>query len=168
MGWWVAVSKPNAESSAAKYLDGKGYEVYNPQVLAEVRHANRSELVARPFLPRYLFVRTRTGGVRGVLSTTGVSSLLSFGDSPAIAPDGVIDELKSREVDGVIELPKTPEPVFPFNSGDSVVVKSELMGDIPALFSCRQAPGRVRVFIQLLGKWHKATVPLGSVYSAAP
>ena len=164
--YWVVISKAHAESVAARHLAGKLYDVYCPMVLSEIRHSNRSELVPRPFLPRYLFVRVKQGGVRGILSTTGVSSLLSFGDSPATAPDGVVEEIRAREVDGLVELPKPVIPPFPFKSGDTVEVTTD-MGDFQALFSCRQGPGRVRVLINMLGRWHKATVPLGSVHAAA-
>jgi transcriptional antiterminator RfaH len=165
--YWVVISKAHAESVAAKTLAGKLYDVYCPMILSEIRHANRSELVPRPFLPRYLFVRVKQGGVRGVLSTTGVSSLLSFGDTPAVTPDSVVEEIRAREVDGLIKPPEPVQKPFPFKQGDSVKVASELMGEIDALFSCRQGPGRVRVLINMLGRWHKATVPLGAVYSNA-
>ena len=111
-------------------------------------------------------MRPTRAGARAVLSIGGVCGLLSFGDHPAKVPDFVVEDIRGREVDGLIPVPPPEVKSFPFKAGDSVVVSSELMGDISALFVCRQGPGRVRILMQLMGKWHKATVPLGSIHDA--
>ena len=54
--WYVVHTQPHAEDKAIFNLRRQGFETYLPKYLRTRRHARRTEQVARPLFPRYLFV----------------------------------------------------------------------------------------------------------------
>jgi transcriptional antiterminator RfaH len=102
---WIAVNaQPNREQLAAIHLRNQGYEPYMPALRKQIRHARQVRDVLRPLFPGYLFVRLPTEQMRWrpILSTIGVRSVVCSGDAPCVVPGSFIDDLKSREKDGVI------------------------------------------------------------------
>ena len=65
--------------------------------------------------------------------------------------DHIIDELKSRERDGLIVLPPPPRPSAKFQPGDKVKVKNGPMSGFPALVSGMRPHQRVEILLQMLG-----------------
>lgn len=110
---WVAVnSHPNREHAAETHLRNQGYETYVPVLRKQIRHARQVRSVHRPFFPGYLFVRLAPPQMRWrpILSTIGVRTVVCMGDTPCIVPKAFIDDLKSREKEGVIMRPAiTPQ-----------------------------------------------------------
>ena len=84
----------------------QGFETYLPRYLKRRRHARRTETVAAPLYPCYLFV-TFDPAVqrwRSIHSTIGVTRQLRNGDVLATIESTIIDRLKDRENDqGFIE-----------------------------------------------------------------
>ena len=77
----------------------------------------------------------------------GVLTLIMDGVGPARVPDGVIDEIRSRERGGLIELPKPPA----LARGDRVRITSGPFADHLALYQGQTSQDRVAVLLQLLG-----------------
>ena len=73
--------------------------------------------------------------------------LIMAGDGPARVPDAVIAELRARERDGLIELPKPPA----LQPGDRVRIISGPFSDHLALYEGQTAHERVAVLLQFLG-----------------
>jgi transcription antitermination factor NusG len=65
----------------------------------------RKIATSRWLFPRYLFVWIEDQWHR-LLNTSGVSKVLMTGDKPVRLPDGWINEIKSRERNGLIILSK--------------------------------------------------------------
>jgi transcriptional antiterminator RfaH len=105
--WVVVNTHANQETVAQRNLIIQGYDVYRPVIRKRIRHARRTDDVLRPLFPCYLFVRLnmRTMRWRPILSTVGVRSVVRSGDTPSLLPEGLIDDLKAREKDGVITRP---------------------------------------------------------------
>ena len=54
--WYVAQTHPRAEMKASQHLGRQGFEVYLPRYLKKRRHARRTDTIAAPLYPGYLFV----------------------------------------------------------------------------------------------------------------
>jgi transcriptional antiterminator RfaH len=79
--WYVVQTRPHAEVRAAQHLQRQGFATYLPRHLKRRRHARRTEIVAAPLFPRYLFVLVdmATQRWRSIHSTIGVSRLVCNG-----------------------------------------------------------------------------------------
>ncbi len=162
--WYVAHTHVHAEAKAASHLLRQGFPVYLPRYLKRRRHARRTELVAAPLFPRYVFVsvdRTRDRW-RSIRSTIGVAHLVSHGDEPAVLPADVIDRLKAREDgEGFIRLDPAPK----FAPGDRVQVTEGVFDACYGLYEGMADAMRVTILLELLGR--KVRVVLGAEAVAA-
>src|SRR5215813_2495642 len=83
----------------------------------------------------------------GVYSV-GVVRLVMDGAAPARVPDAVIDEIRSRERGGLIELPKPPRA----RPGDAVrILRGPFEGKL-AVYAGMKPRARVEVLLGLLGR----------------
>src|SRR5580704_5349065 len=97
--WYVVHTHVHAEAKAAFHLMRQGYLTYLPRYLKKRRHARRTDTVAAPLFPRYLFVSFDRGTRlwRSIQSTIGVSHLVCNGDEPAVVSARVVEDLRNRE-----------------------------------------------------------------------
>jgi transcriptional antiterminator RfaH len=106
-GWVVVNTQPHRERIALDNLLRQEFCAYCPLVRKRVRHARRTQDVSIPMFASYLFVRLDSDVQRWrpILSTFGVRTLIRCGERLSFVPDGFIDSLKAREVEGVIARP---------------------------------------------------------------
>lgn len=110
---WLAVfTTVNAEELAAEELRLQGYAVFYPQV--QVHHRKKrpgvdayvTEIVPKPYFPRYIFCGRRTGqdaGIMPINETRGVQGVVCFGEGPVRIPHKVIDEMMLKaDSDGIM------------------------------------------------------------------
>ena len=99
--WYVVHSRANAERRALQNLEKQGYVTWLPLCRKTRRHARRIETVLRPLFPRYLFVQLDIEAEpwRAVLSTFGVHSVVSDGDTPLPMDEAVVEGLLARAGD---------------------------------------------------------------------
>lgn len=99
--WYAVRAQPRKEAIAALHLRRQGFRTFLPLIDRVVRHPTRTATVAVPFFPSYLFVALSLGHDRwrSVNGTIGVQRLVSFGDQPAPAPEGLIEHLVSNASD---------------------------------------------------------------------
>ncbi len=149
--WHVVQTHVHAETKAQMHLDRQGFETYLPRYLKRRRHARRTETVASPLYPSYLFV-TFNPAVhrwRSIHSTIGVARLVCSGDVPATVDDAIVTGLRGREnPQGFIELARRPQ----FASGDQVRVRGGVFGDCLGLFESMGDRERVAILLDLLGR----------------
>lgn len=151
VNWYVVQTQPNAERKALAHLDRQGFTVYLPLYRKKRRHARRTEIVAAPLFPRYMFVAidVATQRWRSIRSTVGVSCLVCNGDTPAPVPPGIVDALRLREgCDGLIEIGSGPK----FSRGDKVRVRDGVFGDCLGIFEGATDRERVSILLDLLGR----------------
>jgi transcriptional antiterminator RfaH len=124
--------------------------VYLPRHAKVIRHARKSEKVARPFFPRYLFVKLdlAVDSWRAIRSTVGVSDIVCFSERPAPLPAGVIETLRRQEnAQGLIEYAGSS-----LKPGDSVVVLSGPFAHQLGQCSNVSDNERVAILLDLLGR----------------
>jgi len=164
--WYVVHTKPGGELAAEGNLRRQGYTVYLPRYLKRRRHARKVEAIKMPLFPRYLFVQLdlEHDRWRPILSTYGVSDLVTFGRGPAAVPDGVVEAIKRREHDDGLVRVSLDESLRP---GEPVRITSGALLDRLGLFQGRTDKDRVVVLLDLLGRRLRVTLSDESVIACA-
>src|SRR5262249_53356348 len=153
MYWAAAQLRPSQTRLALHCLALAGYAVYVPRL--RVRRARRGhDVEAAPLLfPGYAFVQVVLQW-RAAHYAPGVIRLVQDGQQPARVPDAVITELKGRERDGLIELPK-PRIL---QAGDPVRIRRGPFAGHLALYAGMAPHERVAVLLALLGGAQRVTL----------
>jgi transcriptional antiterminator RfaH len=149
--WFVAHTHPHAEGKATAHLNRQGFEIYFPRYLKRRRHARRTETVAAPLFPRYLFVAVdlNVQRWRSIYSTVGVTRLVCNGDGPTPLPNGIVEALKGREdANGFIKL----DSRSPFRAGDRIRVLDGAFTSCLGLFEGMAERERIAILLDLLGR----------------
>src|SRR6516165_11781678 len=111
MYWCCAQVEQSRDRLAWHCLTLAGYKIYQPLLREQRRSHGRKIIVTPPLFPSYLFIWV----VRGWWDArwaAGVRRLVMDGEVPARVPDAVIAEIKSRERNGFVVLPKTRGPAI--------------------------------------------------------
>ena len=148
--WYAVHTHPREEFKALSHLRRQGYGAYLPRHAKVIRHARKSEKVARPFFPRYLFVKLdlAVDSWRAIRSTVGVSDIVCFSERPAPLPADVIETLRRQEnAQGLIECAARSLKV-----GDSVVILSGPFAHQLGRCSNVSDDERVAILLDLLGR----------------
>jgi transcriptional antiterminator RfaH len=146
MFWCCAQIEPFRERLALHCLGLNGFEVYRPRLREQVRIRNRKIVRTPPLFPGYTFVLivSRWWDARW---SAGVRRLVMDGELPAKVSDAVIAEIRSRERNGLVELPKARG----LTPGTRVRLISGPFCDRIGLVAGLRAHERVLVLLQLLG-----------------
>jgi transcriptional antiterminator RfaH len=117
--WFVINTKPRRESRVEAILSEAGFKVYNPVIMPAK--------MLRPLFPGYSFVFFDfPSQFRLVRYARGVKSILGVREEPTPVPDELVQEIKSRETDGVVVLQETR--VVPEVGDEIEVVDGPLKG----------------------------------------
>jgi len=146
MYWCAAQLQPQRDTLALYFLRQAGFETYAPR-LRERRTVHGRKIVKTPLLfPGYVFVAIELQW-HAARWAPGVIRLVMDGAVPARVPDAVIDEIRSRERGGLIELPKPPTA----RPGDAVrILRGPFEGRL-AIYAGMKPRQRVEVLLSLLG-----------------
>ncbi len=160
--WYVARTKPNSESAAARTLEREGLEFFLPRVETPRPSVRR---VTIPLFPGYIFVRydlDETDGAR-VRGLPGIIGLLHFDGLVPAVPDAVVDELAAR----VNRTNETGGLWTRFREGDTVRVVTAKMDTLGRVLEEPKSPeARVRVLLEFMGDLVQAKVPWNSLQRA--
>ncbi|MHC8508099.1 MAG: transcription termination/antitermination protein NusG [Rhodospirillales bacterium] len=163
MRWYAVHTHAGAELKALMHLEQQGFQAYLPRYLRRRSHARRVTWSPSPLFPRYLFAAMDLGAQRwrAVNSTIGVSRLVTQGDAPAPAPEGVVEALRAHEnAEGVIDF-KTR-----FKKGDRVIITEGPFMDRVGLLENMPDDHRVIVLLDLLGRETRVALGEASVQLA--
>lgn len=122
--WYVLNTKPKKEFQVEKlFLEG-GFEIYNPKFLSDNRVC--------PFFPGYEFICFEyPSEYRMVKYTRGVKRVIGNEAGPIPVPEEVIQAIKCREIEGLVELNKYgTEP----SVGDEIEVMEGPMKGLRGIF----------------------------------
>jgi transcription antitermination factor NusG len=156
--WACAQVEPHQERAAQHFLALNGFESYCPR-LRVIRRSHGRRIEAKPCLfPSYVFV-VIVSGWWSARWCPHVTKLILNGATPAVVADSVIDEIRSRERGGLVELPRRDG----LKVGDQVrVVTGALQGQL-ALFQEQRAHERVLVLLTMLGGQQRVVLPKSDV-----
>jgi transcriptional antiterminator RfaH len=158
MAYWCACRlQPRREALALHCLGLNGFETYFPR-LRDRRIRFGRTIENRPALfPGYCFVliQLQWHSARWAPGTLG---LIMDGVGPARVADKVIEEIRRREVDGLIELPKLPLR----RDARVRILRGPFSGHL-AIFADMKPRQRVEVLLQLLGGEHRVALPADAV-----
>jgi transcriptional antiterminator RfaH len=156
--WCAALLKAGREALALHCLGLAGYLTYCPRLRAQrLSHGRRIEV--RPLLfPGYcfVFIELQWSAARWAPGTLG---LIMNGEGPSRVPEAVIAELRSRERNGLIELPKSPK----LRRGDAIrVIHGPLQG-LRGLYEGMKPHERVAVLLRILGARQRVELPANAI-----
>ena len=154
MGYWACARlEPHRERLALHCLGLAGYVTYLPRIRERrLSHGRRIE-VRPPLFPGYAFFVVEAQWHLARWSV-GVLGLIMNGLQPAKVPDRVIDEIRGRERNGLIELAPPPS----LRRGARVRILAGPFRDHLAIFADMRPRQRVEILLQLLGGEQRATL----------
>jgi transcription antitermination factor NusG len=147
MTWLVICSKPHQEGRAEINL-GRQSSVISQVYCPYVQIFGKT----RPLFPNYLFVKVLEDyNTRTIQNTYGVRSIVKIGENVATISEGNIEEIKSREEDGVVKL-------CPYVAGQQLK-----WGNFPVIFENMLDDTRCSVLFTLLGKSTHKILPVAQL-----
>jgi len=136
--WYVINTKPKKEFQVERLFIEGGIEIYNPKYLHDDR--------IKPFFPGYEFISfDYPDQYRLVKYTRGVKKVVGVREIPVPIPGEVIQEIKSREVNGLIEIDKYGEKP---EVGDEIEVVEGPLKGLRGVFK-KELTAKERVLILL-------------------
>jgi transcriptional antiterminator RfaH len=136
--WYILNTKPKKEFHVEKIFTEAGFRIYNPKY----KHDGR----VKPFFTGYEFIYFKyPEHYQLVKYTRGVKKVVGTQEGPIPIPEEVLDALKAREVDGLIELLKYGEEP---ELGDEIEVVEGPLKGLKGIFK-RELSDADRVLILL-------------------
>ena len=160
--WAVIRTKPNCEKLAIENLKRQDFTYYQPRILERRIKKQKPQLVEVPLFPCYLFVQIGQQW-RSLQYTYGVASVVSVGGTPAVISDDIITNLKKREHNGFIQLPKARL----FKIGDTVSIKDGPLTGQKGLVERMNGSERQKVLLALLDSRLRVLIDDSSLETAA-
>lgn len=169
VGWFCLRAHTRREFAAAEHLRLRtGVEVFSPRIRCgknpEANSAASTSRQGEPLFPGYLFARFEyPQQLRHVLSTQGVTGVVSFGGHPPAVADGVIDFLRAQ-----VDLANRVDPAPEFAAGAWVKIVAGCFRDAEGeVVSSDSRTARVRVLLHLLGRSVQVSVPAQQLVAGA-
>ena len=115
LSWWAVQTRLHFESTAARALTDKAYDVFAPTYRVRTSHRGKLKEMDRPLFPGYIFCK-QTPLSRGyIISTPGVIKLLTSEGHPASLDTCEIDRIRR-----IVNSPMAREPWRYLTSGTYV------------------------------------------------
>jgi transcription antitermination factor NusG len=145
--WYAVHTRHQHEKAAARLLEYKELEVFLPLYKVRRRWQDRVKEISTPLFPGYLFVREGLGTWLQILTTAGVSSVVSCGGRPAAIPCSEIEGIR-RIVESTLRV--EPHPFL--RSGDWVRVKFGPVAGVEGILLRKKNIARLVLSVEMLGK----------------
>jgi transcriptional antiterminator RfaH len=127
--WYAVKCKPRQERVASTNLGRAGIPIFFPQIKESRKIKQRLVLTSEPLFPGYLFAKFDVRcEYRLVKYARGVHGIVSFGMSPAVVDDELIQAIRER-----LDNQPTNE-ANPFNAGQVVKIQSGPLHGMEAIF----------------------------------
>lgn len=156
--WYVVHTKAQQEQVACENLARQDYAVYLPRIkiMKRSRRHRCQEVQFEPLFPRYLFIQPGSPehSIAPVRSTLGVTTVVRFGQTPAILRHGMLRSIRDFEArHNAADI----DAISPFRDGVMVLVADGPLAGLEGLVSS-VAQERVIVLMQLLGHDTRVTL----------
>ena len=154
--WYLVHTRHHAERLTMAALEARGFWPTFPMVTRWFRHAGQSQIVSRPFFPRYLFLAFRSadepfGEVRKV---PGVEYVVARSERYVRVPEKVVDGLRQMEAAGMLDETLRP----PWSPGDVARLLGGPVAD--ELVEILEAPTGRRIHVLMRRFDRRISVPL--------
>ncbi len=161
LAWYCGRTKPKQERLAAANLRAHWHlEVFHPQMRSKRATVRGPVRIVEALFPGYVFVRcVLNDDLMNIRHTTGISSLVHFGERIPAVPDELVDELRAEF--GEDELIDCQEPMAP---GKMVRIATGAMAGMEATVLRVLSGGqRVQLLLEFLGRPTPVEVPRHSL-----
>lgn len=161
--WFVVRTKVGQEDKAVWHLKNQKFDVYLPKYCKKVHHARKTKSYLRPLFPGYLFIKIDIDRQpwRSINGTIGVIGLLQFGATPQHISSELIDEIRTREENGVVNISPAG-----FVKGEAVHACGGALAEYTAFFEEHLDEKRVVLLLNLMGREVRVTVPPHQIVKA--
>lgn len=146
--WFLAQLKPNCTQIADRNLKRQGFQTFLPMQESSLKRRGQFISALRPVFPGYIFVSfdAAQGLWRKIVSTYGITRLVSFGKEPAPVPTDVVSQLRQRcDASGKILPLEHLEP------GDQVRLATGPFAEFVATVETIAPDKRVWVLMDIMG-----------------
>ena len=147
MFWSVVQTQPTAEQRALWHLKFQGFTTYAPREKITRIIRNRKVQCSRWLFPRYVFVWI-IDRWHELFSTIGISRVLMTGEQIAQVPAKWVEQIRAREYNGLITLPKPKR----FRHGQRVTVTGGILQGQRGLYQGMTTGEREIVLLEALGR----------------
>lgn len=149
LAWYCARTKPKHEHiAAANVRQNLGLEVFHPRLRIERATQRGVMRVLEPLFPCYIFIRCMLEEDFGdIRHTSGISSLVHFGQRIPTVPDSIIEEL--RECFEADDLMMVEDRISP--ADEVIFVDGAFTGMRAFVLRVMPAKKRVQVLLDVLG-----------------
>jgi transcriptional antiterminator RfaH len=148
LAWYLIRTKPRREQYVHEELSRVLPEVFLPMLKSLASRAGRPGATAVPLFPQYLFARFDiTMRYYAIRYMPGVVGFVSAGQEPLSVPQAIVDSIRSRCRDGVVEARSSP-----FRSGERVRVIEGLFCGFEGIFEeYLSGTKRVAILLDIIG-----------------
>lgn len=162
--WYVVNTKPRKESTTEAHLRNQGFTAWLPQFRKTIRHARRTDTVAAPIFPGYLFVELNLSEDHWQIinNSWGVQRILCQQGRPTPLPQNFVANLISiTDSDGILAL-KEPT-LFP---GQKLRIIDGPFANTIGILQHLAGKERVAVLLHVFNKTVTTTVPKSMTVAA--
>jgi transcription antitermination factor NusG len=145
--WYAVCTRHQHEKVVARILEYKNFEIFLPLYKARRSWKDRIKELSVPLFPGYLFVQAGSERWLQILTTAGVSSIVSCGERPAAIPFSEIEGVR-RIVESTLRV--EPHPFL--KSGDWVRVKDGPIAGVEGILLRKKNIARLVLSVEMLGK----------------
>jgi transcription antitermination factor NusG len=122
--WYIMYTKPMLEKKIIHCLDKKKIINYCPCKKLKKQSFNRTTIIQKPLIPRYIFVHTHADRIPQLIRIPGVINIVYRFHDPAVIPNEEIKGIKNfleRHENILIEkAPISTMPMLPSTEGHEV------------------------------------------------
>ena len=156
MQWYVVHTKPRQEYRALENLERQGFLAWLPTIKMEKLRRGKLTCVIEPMFSRYLFIRLdkTQSNWSPIRSTLGVSTIVSFGNTPAVVPDALIRAL--QQSDG-------SQREYLLKDGDAVQFVSGPLQGLKGIMQQRDGELRAMVLIELISQPQRVSTSFDAI-----
>jgi len=153
MCWYAVKCKPHQERVAELHLERAGIITFYPEVKEPRIIRRRRQICISALFPGYLFAQFSVEhDYRTVIYSRGVRGVVSFGPTPAVVDEEMIQAIKDRLCNGYVTFPEAA-----FTPGQVVRIQEGPLRGMEAVFE-RQIPGYQRAVLLLRAISYQAKV----------
>jgi len=160
--WLCAYTKPRCEFFAAANLEQADFEVYLP-ITKTTRQARTYRV---PMFGRYLFVK-QCEKLYKLRAIEGIAGIITTNDEPIAIKQQIIDELRIREVNGIIQTEEIRTATRGFWPGERIRVTSGAHSGLIGYFERLVNKRRAQVHIEGRGALCQVNIGLDAIISQA-